>query len=144
MSNSSKLPQGYNRTWVSIYTRTPATELTVDGQRVPREADQDAGLFVSAVVVTMEPGAIVTIEVGVEGRISLDDGYRLDLWSPLTARRTPVTATGRGPGCRSISDRGDARFERRTGHPARPARRRVTWPEIGRNVSWHPGDRTPP
>ena len=93
MENSSDLPRGYNRTWVSIYTRTPATELTVDGQRVPWEASEDVGLFVSAVVVTMEPGAIVTIEVDVDGPIPLDDGYQLALWSPLTARPTPVTAT---------------------------------------------------
>ncbi len=92
MNNSSKLPRGYNRTWVSIYTQTPATGLTVDGQRVRWEQSRDAGLFVSAAVVTMEPGAIVTIEVDVDGRIPLDDGYQLHLWSPLTARPTPVTA----------------------------------------------------
>ena len=93
MNNILGLPRGYNQTWVSIYTRAPATAVTVDGQDVPWGASEEVGLFVAGVVVTMEPGAIVTIEVDVAGPVELDEGYRLALWSPLTARPTPVTAT---------------------------------------------------
>ena len=70
-----------------------STKVTVDGQEVPWEASEEVGLFVSGVVVTMEPGAIVTVEVEVDGPTDLDEGYQLALWSPLTAQPTPVTAT---------------------------------------------------
>jgi hypothetical protein len=93
MNNVSGLPRGYNRTLVSIYTRSPATDLNVDGEPVPWDAGQEAGLFVSSVFVTLEPGATAAIEVRVDGRTELDDGYRLALWSPTTASTTPVTAT---------------------------------------------------
>jgi hypothetical protein len=93
MSNSLGLPRGYNQTWVSVYTSSPATSLSVDGQAVDWEASEEVGLFVAGVFVTMEPGQIRTIEVDVEGTTDLDDGYQLALWSPLTALRTPVTAT---------------------------------------------------
>jgi len=93
MNNSLGLPRGYNQTWVSVYTRSPAISLTVDGQEVDWERSEEVGLFVAGVFVTMEPGAIRAIEVAVDGTTDLDEGYRLALWSPLTARRTPVTAT---------------------------------------------------
>ncbi len=93
MNNSLGLPRGYNQTWVSVYTQSPATSLTVDGQEVDWERSEEVGLFVAGVFVTMEPGAIRAIEVAVDGTTDLGEGYRLAVWSPLTARRTPVTAT---------------------------------------------------
>lgn len=93
MENSLRLPRGYNQTWVSVYTSSPATSLTVDGRAVDWEASEEVGLFVAGVFVTMGPGQMRTIEVAVDGTTDLDEGYRLALWSPLTARGAPVTAT---------------------------------------------------
>jgi hypothetical protein len=94
MENLVGLPRGYNQTWVSVYTRVPATGLTVDGQTVPWDAETEAGFFVASTFVTMAPGDIPAIEVTLDGAVDLtDDGYRLTVWSPPTARVTPVTAS---------------------------------------------------
>ena len=93
MNNLVDLPRGYNRTWVSIYTRVPPTDLTVDGESVPWDSETEAGFFVSSTFVTMAPGDIPAIEVTLDGSVELpDDSYQLTLWSPPTARVTPVTA----------------------------------------------------
>ncbi len=94
MNNLVGLPRGHNRTYVSIYTRVPPTGLTVDGAAVAWDAETEAGFFVSSTFVTMAPGDIPAIEVTLDGNVDLtDDGYQLTLWSPPTARPTPVTAS---------------------------------------------------
>lgn len=94
MENLVDLPRGYNQTWVSVYTRVRPTGLTVDGQTVPWDAEQEAGFFVSSTFVTMAPGDIPAIEVTLDGAVDLtDEGYLLTLWSPPTARVTPVAAS---------------------------------------------------
>ncbi len=94
VNNVIDLPQGHNRTWVSIYTRVRPTDVTVDGKAVPWDAETEAGFFVASTLVTMAPGDIPTIEVTLDGSVELtDDGYRLTLWSPPIARETPVTAS---------------------------------------------------
>jgi hypothetical protein len=93
MNNLVDLPRGYNRTWVSVYTRAPVTDLTVDGQTVAWDAETEAGFFVASTFVTMAPGDIPAIELTLDGPVDLVDGdYHLTLWSPPTARVTPVTA----------------------------------------------------
>ena len=94
MDNLVGIPRGHNRTWVSIYTRVAPTDLTVDGEAVPWDAETEAGFFVSSTFVTLAPGDIAAIEVTLDGQVEVgDDGYQLSLWSPPTARVTPVTAT---------------------------------------------------
>jgi hypothetical protein len=94
MNNMIDLPPGYNRTWVSIYTRVRPTDLTVDGREVPWDGETEAGFFVASTFVTMAPGDTPTIEVTLDGDVELtDEGYRLTLWSPPIAREAPVTAS---------------------------------------------------
>ena len=117
MDNSLGLPRGYNQTWVSIYTRVRRPpQLTVDGQDGAVGGERGGRALRGGVFVTMAPGDIRTIEVDVDGPIDLDEGYQLALWSPLTARPTPVTATVEIRGAAGIAHRGDARVDRRTGH----------------------------
>ena len=60
----------------------------------PWDAETEAGFFVSSTFVTLAPGDIAAIEVTLDGQVEVgDDGYQLSLWSPPTARVTPVTAT---------------------------------------------------
>lgn len=94
VNNGVDLPRGYNRTYVSVYTRVPPTALTVDGKPVAWDAQTEAGFFVASTFVTMSPGQIPAIEVALDGHVDLiDDAYRLTLWSPPIAWETPVTAT---------------------------------------------------
>ncbi len=93
MENPVGLPRGHNRTWVSVYTRAPITAMTVDGRSVPWDNESEAGFFVASTFVTMAPGDTPAIELTLDGPVELVDGeYHLELWSPPTARITPVTA----------------------------------------------------
>ena len=127
---------------VGLHPGSQATALTVDGQAVEWEASEEVGLFVAGVFVTTEPGAIRTIEVEVDGTTDLDEGYKLALWSPLTARPTPSDGDGgdRGTAGSPIEATPNRPRARRPGRSPRRASDRAA--EV-RSVSWRLDVRTP-
>jgi hypothetical protein len=63
IGNLIGLPDGSNRTWVSIYSRLPVTDVRLDDRPVAVEIGREAGYFVTSAFVTLGPGETTTLSV---------------------------------------------------------------------------------
>ena len=91
IGNLIGLDDGHNRTWVSVFTKLPVTDVTLDGLPIDTEIGAEAGYFVTSAFVTLQPGATGLLEFEMTGRIDVADGYRLATRTPPTVSPTPIT-----------------------------------------------------
>jgi hypothetical protein len=78
IGNTLGLPQGTNKSFVSIYTLFNATQARVDGQPIPVQSEQEAQHNVYSTFVTIPPGGTVTVELDVSGHLQ-GNRFRVDL-----------------------------------------------------------------
>jgi hypothetical protein len=99
VGNLIGLPEGHNRTWVSIFTRLPVTEVRLDGRPADTEVGAEGGYFVTSVFVTLPPGGTVTMTLDMSGRLDVAEGYELSVHTPAAVAPTPtrITATWLAP-----------------------------------------------
>jgi hypothetical protein len=112
ISNLIGLPDGYNRTWVSIFSKLPVTEVRLDGEPVAVEVGTEAGYFVTSVFVTLGPGETRSLALTMDGRLDVADGYELAVRTPPGVAPTPVRIDATWTGAdghteRSTSDSSD-------------------------------------
>jgi hypothetical protein len=109
IGNLIGLPDGSNRTWVSIYSRLPVTDVRLGDRPAAVEIGREAGYFVTSAFVTIAPGATTTLSVQLDGRLDVTDGYDLAVRSPPTVAPTPVrveaTWTGGDGRTRRVAER---------------------------------------
>ncbi|HEX7131186.1 MAG TPA: DUF4012 domain-containing protein, partial [Iamia sp.] len=94
-------PQGTSRVLTAVFTPLLATGATVDGEAVGVEPQQEVGLNVFSVPLTIPPGGQVTLELSLSGTVEgMGDTYRLlassqPLANPddLTVRIRPAAGT---------------------------------------------------
>ncbi len=73
IGNELGLPRGTNRTWLSVYTALPMSAVSVDGQASGMETAQVFGWNVASGYLNIPPGATMTVELQLAGRLtSLD------------------------------------------------------------------------
>lgn len=124
IGNPIGLPVGTNRTRVSVFTRLPVTQATLDGEVTTTEPGSEAGYFVTSLYVVLPAGASTTVTFELEGRLDVAEGYDLVTRTPPTVAPTPldvaatwIDAAGTpvavderldAPGTASIVVRGDA------------------------------------
>ncbi len=99
VGNLIGLPQAHNRTWVSIFTRLPVTDVRLDGLPVDIEVGAERGYFVTSVFVTLPPGGRATMTLDMAGRLDVAEGYDLSVHTPAAVAPTPtrITATWLAP-----------------------------------------------
>jgi len=90
IGNLIGLPDGHNRTWVSIFSRLPVTAVALDGLPVDVEPGAEAGYFVTSAFVALPPGGTGTLTLEMSGPIDVFDGYDLSMRTPPTVAPTPV------------------------------------------------------
>jgi hypothetical protein len=95
IGNPIGLPVGTNRTWVSVYSRLPVVEVTVDGLPVESATHTEAGYLVTSAYVTLASGASSTLQVAFDGTLDTTDGYTLFARTPPTVAPTPLTIDAR-------------------------------------------------
>lgn len=90
ISNLIGLPKGSNRTWVSVFTQLPVTEVRLDDQPVEIEIGTENGYYVTSVFVILPPGGSKTLTLDMAGRLDVADGYQLSTRTPPTVGPTPI------------------------------------------------------
>ncbi len=91
IGNLVGLPEGTNRTWVSVFSRLPVSEVLVDGEPAVFEPGWEAGRFVTSVFVRLDAGASADLTLVMGGPMDVADGYQLELRSPPIVRHMPHT-----------------------------------------------------
>ena len=99
VGNLIGLPEAHNRTWVSIFTRLPVTQVRLDGLPVDTEVGAEGGYFVTSVFVTLPPGGHATMTLEMAGRLDVAEGYDLSVHTPGGRGTDPDTRSPR-PGWR--------------------------------------------
>lgn len=89
--NAIGLPDGSNRTWVSVFSRLPVDDVRIDNRSVPIELGVEAGYHVTSVFVTLAPGDSATLTMSMNGRLEVADEYQLALRSPPAATPMPIS-----------------------------------------------------
>jgi hypothetical protein len=84
------LPDGYSRTYVSLYTKLPVDGIAVDGSSVTSEQGLENGYFVTSVFVDLSAGESAAISLQLSGPLDLTDGYTLTVRSPPTVTPVPI------------------------------------------------------
>ena len=111
IGNLLDLPDGTNRTWLSLYSPHSLVAATVDGEPVELETERELGRNVWSQFVLIPSGGTVVVELELEGAVDLSDGtFRFDWLPQITvvpdrvevevtfAGATPtVSGTGRAP-----------------------------------------------
>ncbi len=90
IGNPIGLPAGTNRTWVSIYTRLPVTQVMLNGQPVIAEPGAEADYFVTSLYVLLPSGATATLSLEMIGPMDVANGYTLVSRTPPTVAPTPL------------------------------------------------------
>jgi hypothetical protein len=90
IGNPVDLPLGENRTYVSVFSRLPVTELLIDGKRIDAEPGGEAGYFVASAFVQVPAGQSVTVTFNMGGPMSLVHGYTLAARTPPSVAPTPI------------------------------------------------------
>ena len=75
---------GYSKLWISVYSPFKATGATVDGRPVAMSSTIELGRAVHAVEVLLPPGTTSVAEISLEGRLTQDAGYQLDVGRQAT------------------------------------------------------------
>jgi hypothetical protein len=91
IGNLIGLDDGYNRTWVSIFSKLPVANVTLNDLPVDVGLGAEAGYFVTSVFVSLAPGESSTLEFEMNGRIDIADGYTVATRTPPTVAPTPLT-----------------------------------------------------
>ena len=91
IGNLIGLDDGHNRTWVSIFSKLPVTNVTLNGLPVDTEIGTEAGYFVMSAFVALAPGETSSLRFEMTGRIDIADGYTLATRTPPTVSPTPLT-----------------------------------------------------
>ena len=89
IGNAIGLPDGSNRTWVSIFSRLPVEDVRINNLPVPIELGVEAGYHVTSAFVTLAPGESAALTVSMNGRLEVAGGYRLALRAPPTVTPMP-------------------------------------------------------
>ena len=90
IGNLVGMAQGSNRTWVSIFTKMPVTDVTLNGLPIDIELGAEAGYFVASVFVALGPGESGVLDMAMAGRLDIADGYTLAMRTPPTVAPTTV------------------------------------------------------
>jgi hypothetical protein len=90
IGNLIGLPVGYNRTWVSVFTKLPVTHIEFNGLPVDTEVGAEAGYFVTSAFVALAPGATGSLTLDMDGRLDVADRYEVTVRTPPTVSPTPV------------------------------------------------------
>jgi hypothetical protein len=91
IGNLIGLDDGHNRTWVSIFSKLPVTNVTLNGLPVDTEIGVEAGYFVMSAFVALAPGETSSLQFEMTGRLDIADGYTLAARTPPTVSPTPLT-----------------------------------------------------
>jgi hypothetical protein len=95
IGNPIGLPDGVNRTLVSVFSRLPVTEVRVNGEIVEPEPGAEADYFVTSMFVVVPSGGTATLSFEMAGPLDVADGYDLVMRTPPTVAPTPVTVAAR-------------------------------------------------
>jgi hypothetical protein len=90
IGNLVGLPSGTNRTYLSIFTALPASDLTIDGVAATGAPAVEGGYFVTSTLVLIPPGEQRTVRVRISGSFDAADGYSLLVRSPPAAGSIPI------------------------------------------------------
>ncbi len=90
IGNLIGLDTSHNRTWVSVFSKLPVTNVTLNGLPVDTGIGAEAGYFVTSVFVTLAPGESSALEFEMSGRVDIADGYTLAARTPPTVAPTPL------------------------------------------------------
>ena len=89
IGNAIGMPDGSNRTWVSIFSRLPVDDVRINNRPVPIELGVEAGYHVTSAFVTLAPGESAALTVSMNGRLEVTDGYRTRS-RPTTVAPMPI------------------------------------------------------
>jgi hypothetical protein len=95
IGNLVGLPESSNRTWVSVFSQLPVTDVRLDGQPVAIEIGAEADYFVTSAFITLGAGESATLTMTMDGRLDVTDGYDLALRSPPTVGSVPIRIDAR-------------------------------------------------
>ena len=112
IDNLVGLPVGSNRTWVSIFSRLPITEVRLDGKPITTQPGFEAGLFVTSAFVVLDSGSSSTLTYEMSGRLDVLDGYTLEFRSPPVVGSLPVAVDARWIDSEGAEQVISPRFER--------------------------------
>ncbi len=118
ISNLVGLPHGSNRTWVSIFSKLPVSDVRLDDRPVAFEIGSEAGYFVTSVFVTLGPGETGQLTLAMDGRLDVADGYDLAVRTPPSVAPTPLHID-------AVWTDADGRNERRLSDASEPGVTRV-------------------
>jgi hypothetical protein len=90
-SGPDPTPPGVNRMIVSVYSPLDLDDATIDLER-----EHELGRNVYTGFVTVPPGGTTTIELSLRGRLSMRDGYRIDVREQATVVPDDVAITVNG------------------------------------------------
>jgi hypothetical protein len=91
IGNVIGLPDGTNRTWVSVFSRLPVTDVRLGDQPVAIEVGTEAGHFVTSAFITLGSGESATLTLTMAGPLDVARGYELSMRTPPTVGPTPVS-----------------------------------------------------
>ncbi len=103
-TNIHGLPDGTNRTLVSLWTPHEVVEATLDGQPVALERQEELGRHRYLTFLTVRRGESTTLRVALAGRVPAG-AYELTVLRQPLATRSEVDVTVRGPGGADLLDR---------------------------------------
>jgi hypothetical protein len=89
IGNSVDLPEGTNRTYVSVFSRLRASDASIDGEPLRVEFEQESGYYVTSAFIDIAAGETRTVAMRLSGPIDLADGYVLQVRSPPLVRDAP-------------------------------------------------------
>jgi hypothetical protein len=90
INNLVGLPVGTNRTWVSIFTRSPVTAVHLNGEPITSEPGSEAGYFVTSTFVVLPSAESAQLTFEMEGPLDVADGYGLQFRTPPVVGTLPV------------------------------------------------------
>ena len=91
IGNLIGLPDGSNRTWISVFTKLPVTNVSLNGLPIATEPGFEAGYFVTSAFVALPAGGSGTLTLEMAGQLDVADGYDLSTRTPPTVAPTPLT-----------------------------------------------------
>lgn len=120
------LPTGSNKTYLSVYSPLYLAGARVDGRDRLMESERERDRNVYSTYVVIPPGGSVLVELDLEGRLDVGDGYRLTIHRQPFLAPDAVTTSVEVPDGWRVHDGGAPRrrsqeLELRTDH-------KILWP----------------
>ncbi len=91
IGNPIGLPDGTNRSMVSVFTRLPVTSVARDGRGIVVEQDTEAGYFVTSMLVTIDAGGSATLTLEMHGALDVVERYALAVRTPPAVTPMPLS-----------------------------------------------------